>query len=202
MISMTTRMAAAVAALAGTLALSACQSDQVTRPVEDDAVDRTGRLHVPKDYRTSYQLLGSWAAAKDQGPGSQELHVVYASPGVIDAYRRDGRIPDRAALVKEVYTAATEPMTTGTISRADQLLGWFVMVRDRGGRHAPNAVWGDGWGWGWFDAANPNTPSRNLPTKDGIPKATFDYRQNCKPCHTPAEATEWLFVDGYPPLKR
>ncbi len=168
----------------------------------DGAVDASGKLHVPKDYRTSFQFLGSWAAAKDEGAGSQELHVVYAAPGIIDAYRKDGRFPDGAVLVKEVYAAATEPMTTGTISHADKLRGWFVMVRDRDGRHPPNDVWGDGWGWSWFDAANPATASRNLPTKDGVPMPTFDYRENCKTCHSPAEASEWIYTKGYPPLKR
>jgi hypothetical protein len=202
MISIACRTAIALAATASVLALPACRSGVAPARAGSDAVDASGRLHVPKGYQTSFQLLGSWAAAKDEGPGSHELHVVYAAPGVIDAYRRDGQVPDGAVLVKEVHTAATAPMTTGTISRADQLLGWFVMVRDRSGKHAPNDVWGDGWGWGWFDAGNPDIASRRLPTKDGIPKATLNYRQNCKPCHAPAEATEWIFIDGYPPLKR
>jgi len=59
-------------------------------------VDDKGNLHVPSDYRTAYQVLGTWAAAKDDGPGSKQLHVVYASPGTIDAYRKDGRFPDGA----------------------------------------------------------------------------------------------------------
>ena len=49
---------------------------------------------VPSDYRTAYQMLGSWAVAKDDGPGSKQLHVVYASPGTIAAYRKDGHFPD------------------------------------------------------------------------------------------------------------
>jgi RPA family protein len=32
-------------------------------------VDETGNLRVPADYRTAYQMLGSWAVAKDDGPG-------------------------------------------------------------------------------------------------------------------------------------
>ena len=55
---------------------------------------------------------------------------MYASPGVIDAYRKDKRFPDGAVLVKEVFKAATSEMTTGTVSRADALKGWFVMVKD------------------------------------------------------------------------
>ncbi|MET4220797.1 hypothetical protein ACVWWG_006281 [Bradyrhizobium sp. LB7.2] len=85
--------------------------------------DRDGHLHVPDDYRSTYQLLGSWAIAADDSHGSKELHVVYASPGVIDAYRRDKRFPDGAVLVKEVFKAATSEMTTGTVSRADALKG-------------------------------------------------------------------------------
>jgi hypothetical protein len=51
-------------------------------------VDPQGNLRVPEDYRTAYQSLGAWAIAADQGLGSKELHVVYASPGTIAAYRK------------------------------------------------------------------------------------------------------------------
>ena len=96
------------------------------KAVADDA----GNLHVPDTYRTTYELLGSWAVAADQGQGSKQLHVVYASPGTIGAYRTDGRFPDGAVLVKEVFKAATGQMTTGTVSRAETLKGWFVMMKD------------------------------------------------------------------------
>jgi hypothetical protein len=168
----------------------------------DTAVDANGKLHVPNTYRTTYHLLGTWAAAKDQGAGSEELHVVYASPGSIEAYRKDGHFPDGTVLVKEVYRAATASMTTGTISHAASLRGWFVMVRDGKGRHAESDVWGDGWGWSWFDASDPSTPSRALPTKDGVPMRTFNHRENCLACHSPAKSTELIYIEGYPPLKR
>ena len=32
-----------------------------------------GNLHVPDAYRTTYQFLGAWAVAADQGQGSGEL---------------------------------------------------------------------------------------------------------------------------------
>ncbi len=153
-------------------------------------VDATGNLHVPDDYRTTYQSLGSWAVAADQGQGSKELHVVYASLGTIAAYRKDGRFPDGAVLVKEVFQAATEQMTTGTVSRSDTLKGWFVMMKDSNGRYAGNKQWGDGWGWSWFDAGNPSKTT------------STDYKVNCLPCHVPAEASDWVYVGGYPPLRR
>jgi hypothetical protein len=49
-------------------------------------------------------------------------------------------------LVKEVFRAATGQMTTGTVSRADTLKGWFVMMKDSNGRYVGNNLWGDGWG--------------------------------------------------------
>jgi hypothetical protein len=67
------------------------------------AVDAEGNLRVPVGYRTAYQFLGSWAVAADQDQGSKEIHVVYASPGTISAYRKDGRLMDGSVLVKGDY---------------------------------------------------------------------------------------------------
>ena len=157
-------------------------------PESESVEDAAGNLRVPDAYRTAYQLLGSWAIAADQGPGSKDLHVVYASPGTIAAYRRDRRFPDDAVLVKEVFQAATEEMTTGTVSHAETLKGWFVMVKDSGGRHPGNKLWGDGWGWSWFDAANPSKTT------------STDYKADCQSCHVPARGSDWVYVRGYPPL--
>jgi len=157
-------------------------------PESESVEDAAGNLRVPDAYRTAYQLLGSWAIAADQGPGSKDLHVVYASPGTIAAYRRDRRFPDDAVLVKEVFQAATEEMTTGTVSHAGTLKGWFVMVKDGNGRHPGNKLWGDGWGWSWFDAANPSKTT------------STDYKADCQSCHVPARGSDWVYVRGYPPL--
>jgi Cytochrome P460 len=71
-------------------------------PKPERVVDASGNLRVPDDYRTPYQFLGSWAVAADQGQGSKEIHVVYASPGAAAAYRKNGRSADGSVLVKEV----------------------------------------------------------------------------------------------------
>ena len=159
-------------------------------PQTQAAVDVDGNLSVPRDYRTTYEPLGSWAVAADEGRGSKELHAVFASPGSVEAYRKDGRFPDGTVLIKEVFKTATKEMTTGTVSHADELKGWFVMVKDSTGRYPGHTLWGDGWGWSWFDAANPTKTT------------STDYRLNCKSCHVPARATDWIYVDGYPALKR
>jgi hypothetical protein len=152
-------------------------------------VDSKGNLSVPRDYRAIYQYLGSWSVAADQGRGAKELHTVYASPGAIAAYRSRGRFPDGTVLVKEVYAAATGAMTTGTVSHADTLKGWFVMMKDSRSRHPDNKLWGDGWGWSWFDAANPSKTT------------STDYKTNCLACHVPAQGSDWIYVGGYPSLK-
>jgi hypothetical protein len=91
-----------------------------------------------------YEYLGSWAIAADQGLGSKRLHSVYASPGAVAAFRTNGDFSDGAVLVKEVYETATSPMTTGTVSHAETLAGWFVMVKDS--KSSPqNKLLGSGW---------------------------------------------------------
>jgi hypothetical protein len=150
--------------------------------------DAAGNLHVPSAYRATYQTLGSWAVAADQGQGAKELHVVYASPGAIAEYRKNRHFADGTVLVKEVFQAQTAQMTTGTVSSAGTLKGWFVMVKDGQGRYPGNKLRGDGWGWSWFDAANPSKTT------------STDYKTDC--LHVPAQASDWVYVGGYPPLRR
>jgi len=153
-------------------------------------VNDKGSLRVPADYRTAYEKLGTWAIAKDDGLGSKQLHEVYASPGTIAAYRKDGRFPDGTVLVKEVFNTNTQKMTTGTVSSDGTLAGWFVMVKDSAGRFAGNKLWGDGWGWSWFDAANPQKTT------------STDYKTDCLACHVPARQSDWVYTQGYPALTR
>ena len=185
---------AAVAAVAWPQACSAADAPGAMPVSGHDAkaqavADGQGNLHVPSDYRTTYEFLGTWAVAAKPGPGSKDIHDVYASPGTIAAFHKDGHFPDGTVLVKEVYATATAPMTTGTVSHADKLKGWFVMVRDGANSHPGNALWGDGWGWSWFDAGNP------------MKTTSTDYKKDCITCHEPAQATDWIYTSGYPPLK-
>ena len=172
----------------------ASNGDTGARPVrparsQDGSVDSNGNIHVPENYRQKYQYLGSWAIAANQGQGSKEVHVVFASPGTADAYRAKGHFAEGTVLVKEVFDAVTASMTTGTVSHSGALKGWFVMVRDTTGRHAGNKLWGDGWGWSWFDAKNP------------MRTTSTDYKTDCQGCHVPAQSNEWIYVNGYPSLK-
>jgi cytochrome P460 len=82
--------------------------------------------------------------------------------------------PNGATLVKEVIETSTGKMTTGTVSHADKLKGWFVMVKDRKNDHPGNKLWGDGcWGWSWFDADKP------------LKTTSTDYKADCLSCYVP-----------------
>jgi Cytochrome P460 len=92
--------------------------------------------------------------------------------------------------VKEVYDTATGSMTTGTVSHVRTLKGWFVMVKDGHDTHAGNPLWGNGWGWSWFDA---DRPAKTTLT---------DFKKDCLGCHVPAKDTDWIYTQGYPVLKQ
>lgn len=158
--------------------------------VADAGANANGDLRVPGNYRDSFQYLGTWSVAAEATPGSEQLHIVYASPGAAAAHRATGNFPDGTTLVKEVFAAKTGPQTTGTVSRADTLMGWFVMVKDNKNSHPDNKLWGDGWGWAWFDAGNPTKTT------------STDYKTDCLGCHVPAKASDWTYVEGYPVLKK
>lgn len=163
-----------------------------TSPAEKQMAvsDAKGNLHIPPDYRSAYEYLGSWAVAADESQGSKQLHTVYASPGTTAAYRKTGRFPDGTVLIKEVYKTETGPMTTGVVSHADALQGWFLMLKDSKNSHPENKLWANGWAWSWFDTANPEKTT------------STDFKSDCQSCHEPAKGTDWVYISGYPPLKK
>lgn len=165
----------------------------------------TGALRVPDNY-TDWPTLGTWAHAntgenlEKMGPGLHEYHVVYTQPETIAYYKKTGRFPDGAVLVKELLNATTTSMTTGpAVGHATTIKGWFVLVRDTKGRYKESSLWGDGWAWSLFNAEDPNrTVSKN-------------YKTDCIPCHVPArelaranapDADKWIYAFGYPVLQK
>jgi len=155
---------------------------------QESVSDAQGNLHIPPGYRTKYEFLGSWEIADTTGPSAKQMHNVYASPGTIAAFRREGHFPDGTVLVKELFATETQRMTTGNVRHAQKLVGWFELVKDSKNSHPNNKLWGDGWGWSFFPAGNPEKTT------------STDYVKDCKGCHTPAQKTDWIYVQGYTPL--
>nr|WP_283808473.1 cytochrome P460 family protein [Bradyrhizobium sp. AS23.2] len=62
------------------------------------------------------------------------------------------------------------------------------MVKDNVGRFSGNKLWGEGWGWSWFDGANPQKT------------ASTGYTTDCQSCRVPARQSDWICTGGYPLL--
>jgi len=152
-------------------------------------VTDNGVIIVPEGFRDWF-FLGTWVVAGgDEEGGAQGLHNVYTQPETVSHFRQNGEFPDGAVLVKELFSTETADMTTGHISRAGATEGWFVMVKNTQGRFADNPLWGSGWGWALFEAGDPSKT------------VTEDYEIDCLPCHVPAKDNDWIYIEGYPPLK-
>lgn len=151
-----------------------------------ELVDKTGNIRKPADYRDHYESLGAWAVLD---PTGNQLHVVYASPGAAEYYRKNGKFGDGTVLVKEVLKTDHAQMTTGDAYRASAMIQWFVMIKDDKNRFANNPLWANGWGWALF---KPDAPDKQVAT---------DFKTDCKSCHVPAQSTDWVYVQGYPVLK-
>jgi len=150
-----------------------------------DLVDKTGNIRKPADYRDLYQLLGTYTVLD---PKENQMHVTYASLGTAEYYRKNGKFPDGAVLVKEVFGTEHAQLTTGDSHWASGTKVWFVKIKDDRNRFPQNALWGDGWGWALFKA---DAPDKQVAT---------DYKKDCLGCHIPAKSTDWTYVQGFPVL--
>ena len=159
-------------------------------------VDAYGNISLPSDFDRKWVFLGTWSIAGEDvaqsgaasGHGAAALHNVYTQPGTVEAFRNTGKFPDGAVLIKELLKTETAPMTTGKVSRGAKIEGWFIMVKDTKNRFPGNKLWGDGWGWSLFDAG------KKLTTKD--------YKAECLGCHIPAKRNDWIYIEGYPILRK
>jgi hypothetical protein len=150
-----------------------------------DLVDMAGNIRKPSDFRERYQAIGTYMVLN---PNGNQMHVTYASPGAAEIYRKTGKFPDGAVLVKEVFGTDHAQLTTGDAHWASGTKVWFVMIKDEKGRYSDNALWGDGWGWALFKS---DAPDKQVAT---------DYKKDCLGCHIPARGTDWVYVQGYPVL--
>ena len=152
-------------------------------------VDNKGNISFPESFRTDMVHLGSWFVPDG---GASGFHDVYTEKSTVEAYRKTGKFPDGATLVKELRAAKSGDYTTGQGVKyaSDGLKQWFVMIKDGKGRFPGNPLWGDGWGWALY---KPDDRTRN--------KAA-DYRSDCLGCHVPVKHKDWVYTEAYPTLSQ
>jgi hypothetical protein len=144
-------------------------------------------LALPVDFRASMVHLGSWFVPKGDASG---FHDVYADRAAVNAFRKRGKWPDGAKIVKELRSSEAGTYTTGVgVQRAtDSVKQWFVMVKDSKGKNK-GPLWGSGWGWALY---KPDRPTVNV---------AKNYRSDCLGCHIPAKSTDYIYIDAYPTLR-
>jgi hypothetical protein len=177
-----TGMSAAAAIVAG-LSFTSVVADVGFSPY----VDNEGAISFPDGFRSSMVHLGSWLVPEG---GASGFHDVYTEKESVEAYRKTGKFPDGATIVKELRASDAGTYTTGAnVSYAtDGLKQWFVMIKDEEGRFEDNPIWGDGWGWALY---KPDDRGTNVAS---------NYKVDCLGCHIPAKSNDWLYVEAYPTL--
>jgi len=146
-----------------------------------------GSLHYSPSAAEGLVHLGSWFVPEGDAAG---FHHVFTQPEAIAIHRATGVFPDGTAIVKEIVSARRASYTTGAnVASATTTKQWFLMVKDASGRFGEDPLWGQGWGWALFLA---DEPTKNAAT---------DYRGDCLGCHAPAQASDWVYTEGYPALR-
>ena len=151
-------------------------------------VESDGTIRFPGDVRDRWVHIGSWGSA-DLNSADPGQHDVYTQPGTVEEFRKTGRFPDGAILLKEVRKIESAHMTTGPVTWAGDRVLWFMLVKDTEDRFPDNPNWGNGWGWALFNVGETDK------------NASSNFRANCLGCHVPAQNTDWVYVQGYPTLQ-
>ena len=151
-------------------------------------VDDKGNISFPTDFRTSMVHLGSWFVPDGDASG---FHDVYTEKESVEAFRKTGKFPDGATLVKELRGSKMADYTTGkgVNHSTGQLKQWFIMIKDESQQFSANPLWGDGWGWALF---KPDDTTKNHAS---------NYKTDCLGCHIPAKEKDWIYTEAYPILK-
>jgi hypothetical protein len=153
--------------------------------------DAAGNVIRPEGYRewvfvgTSLGLRYQGEAATDDGPGS--FHNVYIQPEAYEEYAKTGRFPEKTILAMEVYSAGAKDPKSGLTSGwfSDRLTGFSAAIKDK--ERFP-----EGWGYVSFQRDG----SAMAATAKPFAKA------RCYDCHLEHGATDNVFTQFYPLLRR
>lgn len=163
------------------------QATTLSEQTYSNWVDADGSLLLPDYQRTDWAHLGSWIIRDEAAPG-YGFHDVYMQAEALRHFRQTGQFADGTVIIKEVRHIRSGIKTTGAAEWAGDITIWFVMIRDRRGRFRNDVHWASGWGWALFK------------TSDKRGNISSGFEQSCKGCHLPAQATDWVFTEGYPSL--
>ncbi|WP_353228678.1 cytochrome P460 family protein [Novosphingobium sp.] len=141
-----------------------------------------GRAIAPPGYRDWPFLTAGIDMNYDATVGQPGAHVfdnVFVDPAALRAFRRTGRWPEGAVLVKE----SRDGLTKGSINKSGQFQGEAVTDLEL---HVKDTRRFGGWA---FFSVSPGQPARARPPSD-----------DCYACHGAHGAVDSTFVQFYPTL--
>ena len=169
------------------LGLGAGVTEKMTVPTYDGA----GKVLRPEGYRqwvfvgTSLGLRYMGEGGSDEGPGS--FHNVYIQPEAYDAFVKTGAFPENTILAMEVYSAGTKEPNSELSGGffGDQLTGFSAAIKDK--ERFP-----EGWGYVSFMRDGSKLAATAEPFR----------KSQCYDCHLEHGATDNVFTQFYPLLRR
>jgi hypothetical protein len=152
--------------------------------------DSAGNVVRPEGYRW-WVFVGTSLGLRyegeggGQGPGS--FHNVYIQPEAYDEFLKTGTFPEKTILAMEVYGAGTKEPKSGLTGGffSDRLTGFSAAIKDK--ERFP-----EGWGYVSFmrDGSELQESAKPFP------------RSQCYDCHREHGATDNVFTQFYPLLRR
>jgi hypothetical protein len=152
-------------------------------------VDTEGHISLPKNFRTRFAHLGSWAVTDDRA-SAKGLRDVFTERKTVEYFWETGKFCDGATLVKEIRKLESGELVIGhPVVWGSNPAAWFVMVKNDKDRFPRNPLWANGWGWALFKEDDPKT------------NVAKSYEADCKNCYVRAEKSDRVFIQGYPTLR-
>ena len=171
--------AAVIAGLGGVVGLA-----QTPAANPDDAqFDAQGRFLPPANYRDWIFLSSGVDMSYSSAPAMEGAHMfdnVFAPRAAYEAFKRDGKWPDKTVLMLETRGGAEKgSITKRGVFQTAEIMGMEAHVKDEARFKG---------GWGFFDA------------NGGKPAAQIPYAAACYSCHEAHAAADTTFVQFYPTL--
>lgn len=147
-----------------------------------------GELIRPEGYREwifAGASLGMSYDEESEAPKHPQFHNVYIQPAAYQQYKSSGRFPPGTILILELMTATSQASINRQGHFEDRLVGIEAAVKDPS--RFPE-------GWAYFSFRVPGGPPAK--TAKAFPK------QRCWSCHDEHAATDNVFTQFYPLLRR
>jgi hypothetical protein len=171
----------AVLSLAGWAALAPAPAEAPDEP----RFTAGNELIRPEGYREWIFVGASLGMSYEEKPKEARFHNIYLHPAAYREYKKTGRFPERTILVGETLTAASQASINRQGQFEDRFVGLEAAVKDS--TRFPES-------WAYFSFTRRGQPL--AATTKAFPK------KDCWNCHREHAATDNVFTQFYPVLRK